>query len=260
MARENWTIAHDLALTLLAVVAREGPELQEYELAAVTDTLQDWPPGMAPDEAQDVVMEVLSHCSDSTQMNKKISGAVSAIGALPLKRRTQALECAIKMAKADLAFEEGELQFIRELATEWGVVGQIDALTLQPDETEVQDASWSLLHDIGLLYVALAHGADSELSTDEVEAMVTRLHAWQPKWSTDEIDRLLREVMEIYSQSESAVRKSVSTVTHQLPPVLRMLLLEDMMVIADADGKTTDNERAIIWSLSRAWGIGEAVR
>ncbi len=260
MTPDTWTIAHDLALTLLAVVAREGPELQDYELAAVTDSLQDWPPGMSPDQAQDVVMEVLSYGADASQMHDKLRSSIDALSELPLARRTHALERAINMAEADGTLAAAEIELIRELASAWDIVGKLDALTAGAEAAETQIASWSLLHDIGMLYVALAHGADGDLSAKEAEAMAVRLHAWQPKWPVKDVNRVLREVLQIYGGGEVVVRKSVAAVSRKLPPALRILLLEDLMVIADADGKTTEHERAIIWNLSRAWGIGRSAQ
>ena len=42
-------------------------------------------------------------------------------------------------------------------------------------------SEWSVLHDVALLYLALAHGTDLEIDPSEQATMVEKLKAWYPE-------------------------------------------------------------------------------
>ncbi len=253
----TWTAAHDLALTLLVLVANEGDELTEDELATVTDVLQLWGPDIGPDVAQDVLMEALDGCADDDRIDERVAASVASLADHPLQKRMEALEYVVRLAEVDGVLTRSEVATIQELASSWSLDRLADSL-LSSSSAAMQEElpGWSLLHDIGLLFVALAHGGDAELTADESAVMLKRLRAWQPEKSEEAAYDVLREALGEYSRNEAALRRAIESVNSMVPTVQRLLLLEDLMCIADADGATTVHEKEIIQNLARAWGLG----
>lgn len=252
----TWTAVHDLALTLLVLVAREGDELSEDELATVTDVLQLWGPDIDPDVAQDVLMEALDGCADDERLNDRVAASVAALCDLPLGKRMEALDYVVRVAEVDGVLTRSEVAMIRELAESWSLDRLGDSLLSQSTASRQEELpGWSLLHDIGLLFVALAHGGDEELTADESAVMLKRLRAWQPDRSEEAVYDVLREALGQYSRDEAALRRAIESIGKNVPTVQRLLLLEDLMCIADADGATTLHEKEMIRNLAHGWGL-----
>ena len=57
--------------------------------------------------------------------------------------------------------------------------------------------SWSRAHDLALVYLALAYGTDSQLSTDEMDTIVGALHG---RVLPDEDDSYCRELSARYRE------------------------------------------------------------
>ena len=247
---------HDLALTLLVLVASEGDELSEDELATVTDVLQLWGPDIDPDVAQDVLMEALDGCADDERLNDRVAASVAALCDLPLGKRMEALEYVVRVAEVDGVLTRSEVAMIRELAESWSLDRLGDSLLSQSTASRQEELpGWTLLHDIGLLFVALAHGGDAELTADESAVMLKRLRAWQPDRSEGGVYDVLREALGQYSRDEAALRRAIESIGKNVPTVQRLLLLEDLMCIADADGATTLHEKEMIRNLAHGWGL-----
>ncbi len=252
--RPAWTSVHDLALVFLALVASAENKLSEDELATMTDVLQGWSPGIDPVVAQDVVMEALDMCADEKAQDR-VEESVASIGELPAEKRMLALEYVVRLAGADGVLLRSELEMIQHLAGAWGLHRLARSLLRESAATARAAANWSLLHDIGLLFIALAHGGDRELTADETAAMTQRLQAWHPEQGRDAIYEVLRSALAVYGGGKGALKQSIDAIGQIVPIVQRLLVLEDLLYIADADGATTVHERQMIRNLSTSWGL-----
>ena len=127
--------------------------------------------------------------------------------------------------------------------------------------TMEEESAWSMLHDIGLMYVIVAHSTDNEISDAEISAMIARLSDWQPELEESEIRGVLREALAYYSRDpgQKALRHSVRIIREKLPVVHRLVLLDDLAFIAQADGSISDTAQEMLASLSKSWGIGVRV-
>jgi uncharacterized tellurite resistance protein B-like protein len=116
---------------------------------------------------------------------------------------------------------------------------------------------WSLAHDIGLLYVVVAHGSDNKLSTVELKAMVERLAEWLPNVEEPVVRDVLREALQYYSSGlgEDEITQSVEAVLGLEVPQ-RLAVLNDIVFIAEVDGHLSQNEESMISTLSKAWDVG----
>ncbi len=115
----------------------------------------------------------------------------------------------------------------------------------------------SLLHDLALLYLSLAHGTDDDLAPSESRAMAINLRRWQPDKDPALIDHVIREATLSYLNRANTTRieDAVQTLKEALPEETRSEILNDMVELARADGKVLAAEGGFIRKVAEAWGI-----
>ena len=99
---------------------------------------------------------------------------------------------------------------------------------------------WSTLHDLGLIYLALTHGADASLAASEQNAMARKLAEWGRGIEADpeRVDDVMDEVMLVYmsDRSEKMLESAVMSVEQSMPKPLRIAVLNELAELASADG------------------------
>lgn len=115
----------------------------------------------------------------------------------------------------------------------------------------------ALLHDMALLYLGLAHGADGDLDPEETHEIAAKLRRWQPDKDPALIDHVIREASLTYLNGANAARveEAVDTLRDALPEALRQDVLRDLADIARADGTVLSGESDFIRSLAHAWSL-----
>lgn len=114
------------------------------------------------------------------------------------------------------------------------------------------------LHDIAVIYLGLAHGADGDLDPAEARAIATRLRAQQPHQDPALIDHVMREATLTYANGRAqSVERAVESLK-SLPEEERSTLLQDLSTIAQADHKFMDEEKTFIEHISERWGMNPA--
>jgi len=263
--RENnefWTREHELALVFLALAYGTDEELTEDELATMTDVLEGWRDNFPADEVQDVVMEALAIYLEDENGAEVLQSIGQLKQQLDPAERRRALEDIVRIAEADGVLLSTEQNLITELASAWEIRGTGERLIDQTTAAMQEEPSWSMLHDIGLIYVIVAHSTDNEISDAEISAMIARLSDWQPELKESEIRGVLREALGFYSRDpgQKALRHSVHLIRERLPVVHRLVLLDDLAFIAHADGDDiSDTAQEMLASLSKSWDIGVRV-
>jgi len=258
MSDDMWTRAHDLALVYIALAYGTDYELTDDELTRLTGTLQGWPELSALEKAQEVVMEAMSvYLSDGTA--GEVAHAIESLReSLTEEERERALADIVHIAEADGIMLTSERGLIALLASAWGLrtAGErlLDASTVRVEDRR----PWTLVHDIGLMYLVLAHSTDAELHETEVAAMVERLGDWRPDLDEDQLRVILREALEVYAQQpdETLFGKSVGSIRSGLSIVQRLVLLDDLVYIAEVDGVLNGREKEMIVTLAGAWHVG----
>lgn len=133
------------------------------------------------------------------------------------------------------------------------------ALSTEPPATNVP----GLLHNLALIYIALAHSTDEELSDPEVETIAGRLRAWQHV-RTETVASALKEALDDYvkDDADKRVRQAVFAIRDALPEPERQHIVDDLMEVALADGRFLFDESSFIGELAGAWNVraGEAAR
>lgn len=113
----------------------------------------------------------------------------------------------------------------------------------------------TLLHDLALLYLALALGADGHLDSEEQAAMRSQLRAWAPGTDPALCDHALREATLSYGNGMAADRLEalLDRLRSQLDTAGRDRVLADLSKLAAADAKVEATESAFIERVEQAW-------
>lgn len=124
----------------------------------------------------------------------------------------------------------------------------------------VDPSTWSTLHDLGLLYLALTHGADAQLVESEKAEMAHKLGEWSRETGEGPgIEDVMHEVMLAYMSdtSDHMIESAVMSVAQSMPKPLRIAVLNDLADMASADGQVVAGEVTFIQQLAQAWGVEE---
>lgn len=254
---DDWTTSHDLALVYLALAYGPDHQLADREIALIEDALATWTGGLKDaDGARETAMEALAVLlDDESPSDVLVSQALDRLAeSLSHEQRQRAVEDLIRIAEADGIFLRAERAVIALIARRWEVK-QHAQLLLSVTRGDQED--WTLLHDIGLVYIILAHATDNELSEPEISTLVGKAREWQPAWTEESVRAILRVALAYYSSSPGAegLQRSVLSIGHRLPLMQRLALVSDLFAIAEADGLILDSEREMISAFMEAWNV-----
>lgn len=256
--RDTWTRAHDLALVYVALAYGTDSELSDTELATITDALSDWRDDFSVDEVQELMMEALTVYLES-ESEEEVRDSVRALkSGLSRSEKQQALRDIVRIAEADGVMLNSERSLIRALSQEWGLKVDAEGLLNRTEVVDEVSDAWSLLHDIGLVYLVVAHSTDNELSGNEIRALLSRLSDWREGMTQDDARTIVRAALERYAAGPDTelLQRVVLSIRRNLPVIQRLAVLDDLVYIAEADGRINDNEANMIGTLANAWGLG----
>lgn len=117
----------------------------------------------------------------------------------------------------------------------------------------------ALLHDLALLYLGLAQGADDELDPDETKEVAACLRRWQPDKDPALIDHVIRDVSLSFEEEATTeeVRAAVESLGESLSQELRQEILDDLSEIARADGLVLQQEKDFVEQIEATWGVSQ---
>lgn len=255
---EGWTTSHNLALIYIALAYGTDHELTDGEMTALTEALREWT--VIPDDAhvQEVVMEAATAFLEG-DARAEVRHSIDRLSEeLTFVERRRALRDVIRIAEADGVLLEREQGLIHVLADAWSLK-QLSEELLEDTSAVVQrkGEDWGLIHELAFLYIVVAHSANNDLSSDEIDVMLDRLQEWQPELSRDEIRDVFRRSLQVYAEEpeQALIQESVEALKEVLPVVQRLTVLDDLNTVAHADGGLTRNERELIMHLARAWDV-----
>jgi uncharacterized tellurite resistance protein B-like protein len=122
---------------------------------------------------------------------------------------------------------------------------------------EAQGKRRSILRDLALIYIALAHSTDQDLSEPEVRVISERLRAWQTEAAEETVLSAIKDALEDYTheRAREGVEAAVRRVRDELEPDVRRAIVVDLTDIALADDKFLYAEGSFIGELARAWDV-----
>lgn len=255
--KETWTHTHDLALIYIALAYGTDSELTEAELQTITGAIGAWRDDLSEVDVHEIVLEAVAIFLEGNPQVEVVNSMRTLRDALSVSEREQALEDIVRIAEADGVLLHRERGLITFLASIWDMKGTGVRLIEKTDVPAEAVPEWSLLHDISLMYVVMAHSTDNDLSEPEIQAIVERLGEWQPELDEGATRRVIGDVLTMYASepADERLRSSVAAIKNALPLMQRLVLLNDLVYIAEADGAFTHYEKEMLASLSAAWDI-----
>ena len=155
------------------------------------------------------------------------------------------------------AHEEG--RFISAIARRWSLHPADDehVRLWSVMDSEESEGTWTPLHDLAVLYIAMAHQSDDDLSQTELDAIGRKLAEWLPAAIPGDVGAIVRDALRAYADGNvrDLVSEAVARLKVAVPPHQRTAIFADLEYIARADDVMLVEERAIIAELAEAWGI-----
>jgi len=254
---DTWTRAHDLALIFTALGYGADKELTDSEIVSITKSLSAWRPDHSEDAIKEIVMETIAVILEGDADEEVARSIRSLKETLTIDQRRQALEDAVRIAEADGILLDSERTLITVLAEIWEVQPTHNRL-MEESSVELEDVPlWSLLHDMALLYIVVAHSSDNTLQETEIGAMIMRLSVWQPDLDEEAIRKIIAEALQFYSTSPTKedFDESSTAILDNLSMSQRMELLNDLAFVAESDKAMTDHERDMIELFASVWNV-----
>ena len=256
-SNETWTRTHDLALVYIALVFGGDTNITDTILETVIQSLTKWDENLTEDALKEVVLEALTiYMTDDAHV--EFTRTIRSLNKqLSQEERKKALEDVVDIAEADGVLQSSERSLITLLAENWGLKDTGNKMLEQSSATIDEHPKWSLLHDMSLICVVLAHSTDNDLSATELEKILERLHSWQPDLSADELRSVLGEAIQAYSSQpgQEVLGACLSAIKEALPIIQRVAFIDDLVAIAQVDNGIIDTERDMIRNVSAALGV-----
>ena len=254
---DTWTLTHDLALLYIALAYGTDYQLSEEELESITIALQAWRQDLGRDAAQEVVVEAMAVYLDDGHRQEVLRAMEALKERLSEAERHRVLEEVVQIAEADGVLLNSERSLISSLADVWEMKAAGDRLLAQTTADAAAAPSWTLMHDISLIFLVMAHSTDNELSEPEIAVIIERLGEWEPDLAEEDVRDVLREALQHYADGpdESSLHHSVRNIGNFLPVVQRLVLLDDLMHIAEVDGALNEQKKKMLASLAEAWNV-----
>lgn len=256
-SNETWTRTHDLALVYIALVFGGGTNITDAILTTVIKSLQKWDEKLSVEEVKEVVLEALAiYMTDDAHV--EFTRTVRSLNKqLNKDERKKALEDVLQIAEADGVLQSSERSLITLLAENWDLKDTGTVMLEQSSATIDEHPSWSLLHDMTLICVVLAHSTDNDLSPAEIDKILERLHSWQPDLSKEELRAVLGDAIQAYAAQPGSEMLSncLSAIKESLPIIQRVAFIDDLVAIAQVDDGIIDTEREMIRNVSEALGV-----
>ncbi len=123
-------------------------------------------------------------------------------------------------------------------------------------------SEWSVLHDVALLYLALAHGTDLDIDPAEQVTMVEKLKIRYPDVGLWRVRQILQEVMLTYlgEHSRQMVEAAMASIKASMSKEERIGVLNDLAELATADGTIVPGEVSFIQQLASYWEVEDELR
>ncbi len=127
-------------------------------------------------------------------------------------------------------------------------------------EQHAEKNGWTIVHDIALVFMAVAYGADHRLSDEEVGALSAAISGWAERFDQPNPQEMAVEALAVYMEegARDEVVHSIRSLKRTLDKAALSDMLEDIVRIAAADGVLLASERSLISVLSDEWEMKDA--
>lgn len=115
-----------------------------------------------------------------------------------------------------------------------------------------------LLQDLAFLHFAMAYGTDEDLADAERQEVTDKLCERYPDLKRATVQTAAMKAMARFSDADDAMAEAehlAERLKGELPEPGRRLLYEDLVRVAEADGRVLAAEEAMLARLAEAWEI-----
>lgn len=254
---DDWSTEHDLTLVFAALAHGADLVVDEAETATLVETLDRWLPDASPDERIEVIVGALGVFAEAGDRRGILLDALRRLyDALTHEQLEQALLDAVAIAEADGRLLGAERHYLRAVADAWHLRAIADrrlaASTASQDE-------WTRLHDIAIVLVAAMHAAPAPSRAAEADELRSALAEWKPGVADDEIDDVLRRVLQRTAEAPTAFEPSLERLAASMTLLERLGLLSDLVRVAGADGAVSQDESSILATMRQGLGLSRDV-
>lgn len=253
-------LLEDLALLYIALAHGTDHHFAKSELVVMTDKLQRHLDGYA----RETILAAIEHALASYEQ-PDIEERLDVIIARLYKTLSPAqlewvLDDMTAIALADDKYLHVENSFIDKVLRTW----QQHPVSSQRQErlwsilnTHSEDASWTIAHDLTLIYLMFAHQSNQELANIEIVAITKKIAEWLPNAHGTDVADLVMDALKVYATGPDPARldAAIRTVRDVVPVHQRLALLSDLQYIACADRRMQVEEKAFIARLAAAWDV-----
>ena len=248
-------------VTVYVGLARRSSERVTPDYAsAIRDRVVERTGGLVPPEAVDtLIAESLSDLANGD--GKRVLGeAVRELGSwFPRTQLREFLHDLVSLALHDDWYAHEEGRYISAVARRWNLHPADDERVRlwSVIDAHASDSEWTPLHDLALVYIAMAHQSDDDLSQAELNAIARKLAEWLPAAIPGDVNAIVGGALRTYAEGDvrTLVRDAVARLKVSVPPHQRTAIFSDLDYIARADDVVLVEEMAIIAELASAWGI-----
>jgi hypothetical protein len=244
----------------MALAGRSGKPLSPDYRRAIRDRVVERTGGLVAAGAVDtLISEMLSDLANG-EGKRALGEAVRELGAWyePSHLR-EFLHDLVSLALHDDWYAHEEGRFISAVARRWSLhPADDDRVRLWSIMgSESLDGEWTPLHDLTVVYIALAHRSDDDLSQKELDAIAHKLSEWLPAAIPGDVNAIVSDALRAYAEGDALglVRDAVARLKVSVPPHQRPAILSDLEYIARADDVVLVEEVTIIAELAGAWDI-----
>lgn len=117
----EWTVTHDLALIYLALTHGADEDLDTAEVEAMSRKLREWHNSFGLDRIRKIMQEVMLVYMGTSGQQMLEAAIASVADSMPKPTRIAILNDLADIATADGTIVMGEVDFIQQLARDWGV-------------------------------------------------------------------------------------------------------------------------------------------
>ena len=117
----DWTVTHDLALIYLALTHGADEDLDSAEVDAMARKLREWHDSFEVERIKKIMQDVMLVYVGASGDQMLEAAIASVADSMPKPTRIAILNDLADIATADGTIVMGEVDFIQQLARDWGV-------------------------------------------------------------------------------------------------------------------------------------------
>jgi hypothetical protein len=199
--QKNIPLSRDLALIYVALAQGADQDLDASEERVILERLHTWEPEASEAGLRAMLQDALkAYLGDPG--GEALAQAVQGVRERASSNvRSALLEDLMAIALADARFLFKESDFIGRLAKAWEVRPPVPVAghSWNVMQSGIQSGRWTPVHDLALIFLAVAYQSDAVLERSELDAIARKVKEWLPEATEGEMERVLRSVLQVYA-------------------------------------------------------------